>query len=63
MPRATTRVLRVAGSYAITRPVLACSRMSSTLASNVPPQSLGAKRVEASLRYILPFWATTTASA
>ena len=49
-PRATTRVLPVAGSCSMTRPVAACSRMSSTLASKVPPHCAGAKRVEASVR-------------
>ena len=49
-PLATTRVARVAGSYSRMRPVDACSMMSSTLASKVPPHWAGAKRVEASLR-------------
>ena len=47
---ARLRTAREAGSYSSTRPVADCSRMSSTLASKVPPHSWGAKRVEASLR-------------
>jgi len=49
-PLATMRVRLESGSYSRMRPVQACSMMSSTAASNVPPQRSGAKRPDASLR-------------
>jgi hypothetical protein len=49
-PLATTRVAFVAGSCSRIRPVQACSTMSSTAASKVPPQDAGANRPDASLK-------------
>ena len=46
-PLATMRVTPVAGSYSRMRPVDACSTMSSTAASNVPPHFAGANRASA----------------
>jgi hypothetical protein len=49
-PLTTIRVTPLAGSYSRMRPLAFCSRMSSTAASNVPPQRAGAKRPDASLK-------------
>ena len=58
----STDVRPVPGSYTSTRPVHECSSTSSRAASNVP-SSAGEKRRVASVKYMSPSVAITTASA